>query len=403
MVYGMKRLSFLLGLLLCLPVAAQQVYRARVADGRTGETLPMARIYISQHNCTLSNDEGDFSIQARAEDVMEISYMGYETQRWRAGKLPSLIRMMPMTNVMGEVEVEAVPVKKILLKLIRKLNAENHSYASGKSEYFYRMTNIGTRQKSVIEAFVRAYSTINLNSGQVLNGRVFLQDSTLGWYEGMPDFLQLYQHDIFELGPEVPPMTRSALSAPLNLPLPEWAVRPDDFAGREISCNVIRSEEGETFYRMEVRVDAEASALAGDAHGPFSPTAALSGTLYLKKKPLRLLSFDGELTGIHWELAGGEIRPLAMRIHIDYRHRRGFTEPTTIYCVLKCEGCESRMLAFLVDDRRLSHLQGWLPWGSLQGGIEKAGYAPELWTGEIVRPTEEEEALVNEKVGTTPE
>ena len=46
MVYGMKRLSFLLGLLLCLPVAAQQVYRARVADGRMGETLPMARIYI---------------------------------------------------------------------------------------------------------------------------------------------------------------------------------------------------------------------------------------------------------------------------------------------------------------------------------------------------------------------
>lgn len=85
MVYGMKRLSFLLGLLLCLPVVAQQVYRARVADGRTGETLPMARIYISQHNCTLSNDEGDFSIQARAEDVMEISYMGYETQRWTTG------------------------------------------------------------------------------------------------------------------------------------------------------------------------------------------------------------------------------------------------------------------------------------------------------------------------------
>ena len=125
--------------------------------------------------------------------------------------------------------------------------------------------------------------------------------------------------------------------------------------------------------------------------------------MYLKKKPLRLLSFDGELTGIHWELAEGEIRPLAMRIHIDYRHRRRFTEPTTIYCVLKCEGCESRMLAFMVDDRRLSRLQGWLPWGSLQGGIEKAGYAPELWTREIVRRTEEEEALVNEKVGTTPE
>ena len=399
----MKRLLILLSLLLCLPLAAQQMYRARVTDGRTGETLPMARVYISQHSCTLSNNEGDFSIQARPEDVLEISYMGYETQRWKAGELPSLIQMRPMTNVLGEVEVQGVPVKKILLKLIRKLNRENTSNSWVKNEYFYRMTNIGVQQKSVIEAFVRAYSTINLNSGQVLNGRIFLQDSTLACYEGMPDFLRLYQHDVFELGPEIPPMTRSNLSEPLNLPLPEWAVRTDDFAGRDISCHVFRSDEGEKFYRVDVRVDAEASAQAGEAHGPFSPTAALSGTLYLRKKPLQLLSFDGELTGIHWERPDGEIRPITMHMHIDYRHRRGFTEPTTIYCVLKCEGCESRMLAFMVNDRRLSRLQGWLPWGSLQKGIEKAGYAPELWTREIVQRTEEEEALVNEKVGTMPE
>ena len=399
----MKRLFILFAVLLCLPLAAQQVYRARVTDGRTGETLPMARVFISSGSCTLSNDEGDFSIQARPEDVLEISYMGFETQRWKASELPSLIKMVPMTNVLGEVEVQAIPVKRILLKLISKLNAENHSFSSAKSHYFYRMTNIGARQKSVFEAFVRAYSTINLNKADVLNGRVYLRDSTLSSYEGMPDFLRIYQHDIFELGPVIPPKTRSTLSKALNLPLPEWARNADEFEGRDISCSVVRSEKGESFYRMDIRVDAEACAQADEKHGPFSPTAALSGVLYLKKKPLRLLSFDGELKGIHWERANGEKRSITMHIHIDYSHRRHFTEPTTIYCVLKCDECESRMLAFKVSDRRLGRLQGWWVNGSLPKSIEMAGCDSELWTEEIVRRTEEEEALVNEKVGKTPE
>ena len=66
----MKHLFFLLTLLFCLPLTAQQTYRARVIDAETGEALPYVSIYASKENGTLTNAEGVFSIEANNEEVL---------------------------------------------------------------------------------------------------------------------------------------------------------------------------------------------------------------------------------------------------------------------------------------------------------------------------------------------
>ena len=74
----MKHLFFLLTLLLCLPLAAQQTYSARVVDTETGEALPYAQVYIAEGKGTLTDGEGWFTVEAKKTDVVRISYVGYD-------------------------------------------------------------------------------------------------------------------------------------------------------------------------------------------------------------------------------------------------------------------------------------------------------------------------------------
>ena len=127
----MKQTFLLLILLFCLPIAAQQTYRARVVDAETGEALPMARVFVSAENYTVANEDGGFSIQTIPSGILRISYVGYETQEWKATNLPSQIKMRPLTGELGE--VRAIPVESIMLKLIKKLNTENHRNGSRKA------------------------------------------------------------------------------------------------------------------------------------------------------------------------------------------------------------------------------------------------------------------------------
>ena len=72
---AMKRsLIIILFLLLNLAnICAQSTFTARVVDAATGDPLPMASVYVSSSHSTITNKEGDFSIQAQPEDVLRIT------------------------------------------------------------------------------------------------------------------------------------------------------------------------------------------------------------------------------------------------------------------------------------------------------------------------------------------
>ncbi len=105
----MKHLFFLLTLLLCLPLAAQQTYHAQVVDAETGEALPYVNIYVASERGTMTNAEGHFMIQAEPTEQLTFRYVGYETVQVAASGLPSVIKMKPYAKELGQVVVQGNP------------------------------------------------------------------------------------------------------------------------------------------------------------------------------------------------------------------------------------------------------------------------------------------------------
>lgn len=85
----MKKVIILIMTLLCAlaHISAQNTYTARVVDATTGDALPMASVYISSSHSTITNQEGDFSIKAHPEDMLHITYVGYNGKNIKASDL----------------------------------------------------------------------------------------------------------------------------------------------------------------------------------------------------------------------------------------------------------------------------------------------------------------------------
>ena len=58
--------------------------QGRVVNAETGEALPFVSIYVRQGVGTMTNEEGEFSIVVNADDILQVSCMGYEKQQVKA-------------------------------------------------------------------------------------------------------------------------------------------------------------------------------------------------------------------------------------------------------------------------------------------------------------------------------
>ena len=66
----MRYCVLIISFILSLTAAAQQTVTGRVVDAETGEPLPYVSIYVTEGKGTLSNDEGDFSIDVLPEETL---------------------------------------------------------------------------------------------------------------------------------------------------------------------------------------------------------------------------------------------------------------------------------------------------------------------------------------------
>ena len=108
-------------LLLAFHSYAQQTFRGRVVDADTGEPLPYASIYVAEGKGTLTNGDGEFTIEMSATENIKISYLGYKTV-FITNPEPSMsIRMKALPRQLREVEVYAVNVNKVLKGVIKQL------------------------------------------------------------------------------------------------------------------------------------------------------------------------------------------------------------------------------------------------------------------------------------------
>ena len=400
---SMKHVFFIISLLLCLPLAAQQIYRARVVDADTGEALPYASVTSSSGRKVLTNDHGTFSIPVYEKDVVSISYVGYELQSISVSKSPKNIRLIPISSTLTEVEV--VPVEKLMLKLIKKLNRENKRNSDLMATYFFRLTSINDNEEEdiMVEYFCNACSSINVNNPIICTGRIWTHTGDGAYIP--KSFQHSNLHRLMELGPEIPLGCRNPVSKKTLLPLPEKAIKMDDLQGRNFTCEILRSKHGEEIYKIGVDINTdEVIKECEDISNTHIPLI-LSGTIYVTKK-LRLLRFDGQLKGVSLrEYLGTEktetTKPADIGFHMYFTHENFCTVPAVIHCNIKTSHREIRMVQLKV--KRINDLmkfrKGDIPYRGDEDMIKaimQTEYAPELWKDGLVEHTEEENRFIQE-------
>lgn len=161
-------------LLLCLPLSAAAqtaVFEATVVDAHSHEPLPFASVYVGAGCSTITNAVGTFSLKCDPTDLLRISYVGYQTQRIRADRLPATVVLQPGSETMlGEVVV--LPLAPFIRKTTKETLRQLSKYGRKKSTFFYRQTAFtDSLCYEFVEAFLSGHSAVSLRDLALQTGR----------------------------------------------------------------------------------------------------------------------------------------------------------------------------------------------------------------------------------------
>ncbi len=332
----MKREFIIMVVLLCVVthINAQNTYTARVVDESTGAALPMASVYINSSHSTITNQEGDFSIEAHPEDVMRISYVGYNTKNVKACDLKRKVALKPYTRMLKEVIVRPIDVVGLLKKLVNKLNDEYSKFRGIQSNYFYRQVSQNdTTYNELIEAFFRTKSDIALRDFMLTTGRY-------GNLESGDTLKPFYKfRDYYRTSCIAPMLPESGIWRQLYTPLPyEWIKHYYDTL-YDLSYAILQGEDSTRIIILQFDmpsdwVKANGERMTQEEVASFLPPT-LTGRLMIDLDKLRLLSFRGKLRNQLVKIRFRNTKRIAyskrdIEIQMTYSHNRGFDEVASI-------------------------------------------------------------------------
>ena len=414
----MKHLFFLLTLLFCLPLTAQQTYRARVIDAETGEALPYVSIYASKENGTLTNAEGVFSIEANNEEVLRISSVGYQTLEIKAAELKDEVRMTSM--VRNTHAAKALDAERIMKKMIKRLQREYVHSNEKRDNYFFRITNSIDGKQELLEAYLTAKGATSLHDLSFLAGRrIQGHDSTV---EESSIVYSCFQK-MLELGPMIfkpwqriiTPIYRGATPKSRTITRMNTYVETNapDFFRRDIDTHrlnadtykwemVPKLELNKRFYSYSAQeIDGEngRKIYIVKSEGIISSDTFIDGTFYVEDKSFALLRFQGKLHIYRIEQerdSGCELREVEPTIQITYKRNRKYTEMESIAIKIEEDNLISRSVAFNLGNRKI-------PFKTEESSnsenlievIDQTGTTPLLWQANVLQYTAEETSLIN--------
>lgn len=371
----MKRTLTLLFTLCCLSqlAHAQQLLQGRVVDAETGEPLPFATIRINDHG-TLCNRDGDFAITARDEEVLVVSFIGFEKQEVRADRLPAIVRLRPLAREMREVTVMALPVDDILRNIRKKLHDERRQKAQARSLYFFRTTiERSAAENEMMEGFYDAFSAINIRRPYVISGQTRLN--------GLPDEKAIKKTNfqkLFSLGPIIYDESF------WNYVLQPLSDAPSVRRAFDVKAISLHEEDGRRIYQMQFFFN-------GLSPRDWQGRALIQGTLYVDAKTYGLLRFEGKLLGMRQTLDGFRMG-MDLRFQVGFSHERNYTEVAHISFDGGNKLLSYHCLLFKVDEEVKDATSGTT--GNLVRDIQATGYKSSLWDKyEIVKRTESEERM----------
>lgn len=304
---------------------------ARVLNAETGETLPFASVYIKQGVGTMTNEEGDFSLMASDDDVLQISYMGYEKLTVKVRDLHEAVRIRPLSHTLQEVTV--IPARGIIKKVVKKITKDFNKNRKQESLYFYRLL-ISTQHKELAEAFVKCKSVANIRDLTFLSGRHGrLQNGILA----RSLFQEMNLHRPLELAP-----TTFGSSYWKTLHTPLSAVIGLDYIYGKYDYNMVTMTDfdGCKIYAITFEYKEKAK----------RPT--LSGTLYVDANTYDMLSFKGRVDGITIMMFRDFVRmesDVELTMEMNFRQTKGFTEVETVNYSIRCGDMTTKAMLFNID------------------------------------------------------
>ena len=381
----MNKRYILMLLLLIQSIAmwAQMEIKGRVLDAETGETLPYAQILTNDGKGCLCNGDGEFVLQDSNADSIRVSFIGYTTQ-WFSTKEPiAEIRLQPCIRQLREITVTPVSTRSILTALIKRLEREYKKGKEAERYYFCRVAEQSDKVNDLLDAILKAKSTINLRQAEVLTGK----HSSLSTSDGKPTLARMNLHRVLEVGP----IMRDAnfwtdIVAPLDRILFMNKLRYYDY-----DYDILSQKNGDAMYRIVmVRSDLARA----------KNVSLIEGTLYVAVGSGQLLRFEARLPNMQMTTIGNKgtfrIEDVETRINIDYRHTRGFTEVDHADVQIKGPKFYGQAFLYSMDSKQLPKLEerGVAIKGNMVGAMNQAGYDSLLWaSSEVVKLTEREKQI----------
>ena len=98
----------ILFLLLSTGIFAQIVKKAKVIDEQTGRAIIGANIYVNDIPKTTTDLYGEFSVEVSSDDdIIKITYIGYDSKEYKAKELPEYIEISQSDNTLNRIVVSA--------------------------------------------------------------------------------------------------------------------------------------------------------------------------------------------------------------------------------------------------------------------------------------------------------
>lgn len=320
--------------------AETKVYSARVVSSEKGEALPYVTIFVKSGIGTMTNEDGDFSIKASPEDVLQISYVGYQAVKIKASDLPKKITLKPLTLSIDNVTV--VSTLSILKNVEKRLNKEYSKNKKYSSRYFLRQVT-STKHKELLEAFIEANNAVNLRDITFLSG---FHGHQTGNVIGRSFIADMNFHHPFELAPKINETTYwNNLVTPFYLPRTINIYAGSIQGGKlgdyyDYSHETLFDEQNHKFYRINFEKK------------PKVGRGILVGSLYVDAETFEVLNFEGAVEGLAIDVVKDFIRqqaPIELKLNVNYRNIRGYTEVDNINYTLKSGNLTNKALIVNID------------------------------------------------------
>jgi len=373
-------MRYLLPLLLMLsvPVWGQELtIQGRIIDAETGESLPYASIYVGEGRGTLTNIEGNFRLTLSKQDILTVSYVGYEKQRIEVAEVTKVIRLKPFKQELREVVVKPIDEMDILKQVIKNLKNDFSKHKSDRQAYFLRTLMKNSRDSYLIESLMAWSSAVNLRDDETFSGIYGINAKG----DASRINLRLTNiHRVAEIGART---YQSRYWQEAIKPLSSLQIIRKYY---DVESQRLLGDEGEMLYRFTFRwQEKHTKSLGGRRY--------LTGDIYVDAKTLRLLRFNGEV-GNAYQTAFFSRQPSTIKFNINYDYSRGYAAVGNIAVEGGNDALNYRLLLFGIQDDSLVQTGGGLVGDNILDALSNAGYDSTLWDKyDIIKRTEEEERI----------